>query len=173
MTLRKICFFASLIISVGCLAGGYALADQWVGALISLSASAAWMAARKYPAVISPSISLLASVCLAAAGLINGANPILMLSGASLALAAWDLSLLENNALKSGSADKQTGRSENKHLQTLAIALGSGLALALFGRLLSFKIPFILMLALAALLIFGLEQIWSALKKRQTREPTS
>ena len=167
MTLRNISFIVSLIISTICLAAGYVIADQWIGTAVAIVTGAVWLAARKFPATYQ-NACLLLPVSLALAGLLIGVNPMMMIAGSSFALAAWDLLLLDG-ALKGTSSGEQTNRYEKKHLQSLAIALGCGFVLAMLGRLLTFNIPFIVMLLLAAILIFGFERIGNELKKRNIR----
>ena len=166
MTLRKTSFFACLALSMFCLAAGYAASGKWVGGALAVATGLAWLPARKYPASELPVLCLLSSVCLGAVGLLTtGSAPALMLSGTGFALATWDLLLLDD-ALKGSSSGGQTRRYENKHLQSLALALGIGLVAALGGHLLNFEIPFAVMMLCVLLLLLGLERGWSAIKKR-------
>jgi len=169
----KTLFFICLAISMGCLAAGYGIAGLWIGAIITIISGLVWLLARKYPFSWLPHICLSVSVGLTVVGLLTGAVPWLMICGSGFALAAWDLLSLED-ALRNISYNEQTRRYENKHLQLLTLAVGLGLMLALVGRTLNFEIPFMesthnfsmVMLLLAALVIFGFERLWAALKKR-------
>jgi hypothetical protein len=147
-----------------CLAGGYAMAGKWAGAAVAILAGTAWLLVRKYRAGWILFLCLLVSVVLAVAGLLTGSPAILMICGSAFALAAWDL-LLFNSAMGNSSPDEQTRQYENSHLQTLALALGSGLLVALLGRLLSLKIPFLLLAIFITLAMFGLERVWGSIKK--------
>jgi high-affinity Fe2+/Pb2+ permease len=91
-----------------------------------------------------------------------------MICGSGFALAVWDLILLDG-ALGTSSSGEQTRRYENKHLQSLALALGAGLLLAFLGGVLNLQIPFVAMMLLVALVIFGFDRIWSTIKKRSTQ----
>ena len=64
------------------------------------------------------------------------------------------------------SSKEQSRQYESKHLQALALALGSGLLVAFLGRLLNLQIPFVAMVLLVALLIFGFERSWDTTKNR-------
>jgi hypothetical protein len=165
---RRTFFIICLVVSMLCLAAGYGIAGQWIGAVIAVITGLAWLPARKYPDSGLPLICLLASVCLAVVGQLSGASSLLMICGSGFALAVWDLVSLDN-ALGRDSFGEQTRRYENKHLQALALALGSGLMVVFVGHLINFRIPFMLMVLFVALVIFGLERIWGAIKKRSIR----
>jgi hypothetical protein len=166
MTLRKTLFVVSLVASAFCLAAGFGLVGRWIGVGLAILVGLAWLLARKYPATWLPFICLLASVCLAVAGQLSGSSPVLMLWGVGAALAAWDLLLL-NVSLDHAAFREQTSRHENRHLQALALALGCGLGVASFGRLLHIQLPFLVLLLLVVLAIFGLDRIWGYIKKRK------
>jgi hypothetical protein len=164
MASRKTLFVVCLVASVLCLAAGYAIAGQWVGAVVALITGLAWLLARKYLASWLPLICLLASIGLAVVGLLIGSPALLMICGSSVALVVWDLLLLDA-ALENNPPREQTRRYENKHLQSLALALGSGLLAAFLGRLLSLQIPFVVLILFVALTIFGLDRVWGYIKK--------
>ena len=163
MTTQKTLFFICLIISAGCLAGGYGIAGQWLGAVIAILAGFAWLLAPRYPSSWLPHICLSVSVGLSVIGLLTGTLSWLMICGSGFSLAAWDLVFLDAG-LKSSSSDEQTRHYENKHLQVLILTLVLGLMIALIGRTINLEIPFMVMLLLATLVIFGFERIWEALK---------
>jgi hypothetical protein len=165
LLLRKTLFVICLVVSMLCLAAGYGIAGQWIGAVIAVITGLAWLPARKYPDSGLPFICLVVSVFLAVVGRLSGSPFLLMICGSGFALAVWDLVFLDD-ALGSNSIGEQTRRYENKHLQALALALGCGLIVAFVGRLINFRIPFMVMMLFVALLIFGLERIWGTIKKR-------
>lgn len=165
MALRKIFFVICLVVSILCLAAGYVIAGLWIGAVIAIIAGLAWLPSRKYPSSLLPHICLFASVCLAVVGRLTGSPPLLMICGSGAALAAWDLLFLED-ALKGSLYEGQTRRYENKHLKSLALALGSGLMVAFVGRLLNFQIPFVVLMLFVVLVVFGLDRVWGYIKKR-------
>jgi hypothetical protein len=168
MSLRKLGFVACLIVSTLCLAAGYALAGQWLGAVLAILAAPAWLFARKYPFSWLPFICLSMSIGLAVIGRLLGSPPWLMICSSALALAVWDLLLL-NVSLAGCASGEQTRRYENKHLQSLALAVGSGLFATFLGRLLNLQVPFLFLALLVALAVLGLDRIWGYLKKRNTR----
>jgi hypothetical protein len=164
MTPRKTFFAVCLIVSVICLATGYGFVGQWIGVVIAIAMGPAWLFAQKYPTSGLPFICLFASVCLAVTGKLTGSSSLLMICGSGFALAIWDLLLLDD-ALRNSSCGEQTRQYENKHLQSLVLALGSGLLAALFGRFLHLQIPFIILMFFIALVIFGLDRVWGYIKK--------
>jgi hypothetical protein len=166
MTICKISFFVSLVALAFCLTAGYALAWQWAGAAIAIFISLAWLLAQKYSVSWLSHLCLVVSVALAVIGHLIGNSPQLMILSSGLSLAVWDLSLF-TNTLGKDSPGIQIHRYEIKHFQSLALAICFGLAAALLGRQLHFKIPFILMLLCAALAVFGLNFVWTTIKNRQ------
>ena len=159
MSLRKPLFMISLIILVLCLAAGYGIAGKWIGALVAILMGPAWLFGRKNTDSWLPFICLLASVGLAVAGRLVGAPYLLMIFGSALALAVWDLVHLDA-ALDRNSFGAQTRRYENKHVQSLALALGFGLFVVLLGRFINIRIPFIVLMLLIASTLFALDRVW-------------
>jgi hypothetical protein len=163
---RRTFFFVCLVISTLCLAAGYTLVGQWLGVLLAILTGPAWWLARKYPVSWLPLICLLGSVCLAVVGLLIGSSPLLMICGSGVALAVWDLLFLEA-ALGSNPSEGQTRQYENKHLQSLALALGFGLSVAILGRLQHLQLPFVLLMLFITLALFGLDRVLGTIKKRR------
>jgi hypothetical protein len=168
MPLRKTLYVVCLIISVFCLAAGYWIARQWIGAILAILMAPAWLLGRKYPASRLPLLCLLVSVGLAVAGILSGSPPLWMLCGSAVALALWDLLLLDA-ALGNKSALEPTRQYENRHLESLALALGFGLSAALLGRLLNIHIPFIVLVLCILLVLIALDRVWGYLKKTGIR----
>jgi hypothetical protein len=164
MAFRKIFFAACLVLSVLCLAAGYGVAGQWPGVVMAIITGLAWLLARKYSDSGLPLLCLLASVGMAVVGRLTGVTPLLMICGSGMALAVWDLLLLDV-ALESHSSGEQTRQYENKHLQSLVLALGSGLCVAFLGRFLTLQIPFALLILFIVLTVFGLDRVWSHIEK--------
>jgi len=164
MALRKIFFAICLVVSVLCLAAGYGIAGHWIGTALAIITGLAWLLARKYPASWLPFICLLGSIGLAVVGRLTGALPVLMICGSAIALAVWDLLSLDV-ALGSASLGEQTRQYEASHLQSLALALGSGLLGVFLGRLLQLQIPFFILVFFVALVVFGLDRAWGYIKK--------
>jgi hypothetical protein len=152
------------MISVVCLAAGYWIAGKWIGALIAILVGPAWLFARNNTDPWLPFICLLASVGLAVAGRLLGASFWLMIFGSALALAVWDLIYLDT-ALGKNSFGEQTRRYENKHIQSLVLALCFGLIVVLFGRFLSIRVPFIVLMLLISFTLFALDRVWVYIKR--------
>jgi hypothetical protein len=110
----------------------------------------------------------LATIALAVTGSLTGSPASLMIIGSAAALAAWDLLFLDA-ALVSNSPGEQTRQFETKHLQSLALALGSGLLAAFLGSLLHLRISFVMLILFIALAVFGLERVWGYVKKMEKR----
>ena len=137
---------------------------QWIGSMIAILIGPAWLRARKYPDSQLPLACLFISVGLAVVGRLIGAPPLLMIFGSAVALAAWDLLLLDSS-LENKSSVEQTRQYENKHLQSLTLALGSGLLTTLLGRLLNIQTPFIVLILMITFILFALDRIWGYMKK--------
>jgi hypothetical protein len=164
MALRKIFFAVCLVVSALCLAVGYGLAGQWIGAVIAIITGGAWWLARKYPTAGRPLTCLLVSTCLAVIGVLTGALSWLMICGAGVALAVYDLSLLDV-ALGCDASGEQTRRYEAKHLQSLALAIGFGLLVVFLGRWLRLEVSFFVMVVFVAVAVFGLARVWGYIEK--------
>lgn len=164
MPLRKIFFVICLILCVLCLASGYWIAGQWIGALIAILIGLAWLLARKYPDPQLAFVCLVGSVGFAVAGRFLGAPPLLMIFGSAVALAVWDLLLLDS-ALGNTPPVEQTRGYENQHLQSLMLAVGSGLLATLLGSFLKIQLPFIVLLLFIAFILFALDRVWGYIKK--------
>ena len=163
MSLRKTLSVICLIISVLCLAAGYGIAGHWIGAIVSILIGPAWLLARKHPGSQLPLVCLLGSVGFAVAGRLTGSPPFLMILASAAALAAWDLLFLDS-ALGNDSSVEQTRHFEKKHLQSLTLALGSGLLGTLLGRFLTIQLPFVVLIFFIAFTLFALDRVWSSIK---------
>ena len=168
MVPRKVFLAACMIVTTLCLAGGFLVTRQWLWFAIAIITGLIWLPARKNPTSWLPSICLFANVFLAAIGLLNGSRPAFMICGAGFALATRDLLFLDS-VMEKNSPDDQTRRYEIKHLQSTGLALGFGMLLTFFGRLVELQIPFVILLASVALFGFGLDYVWGFIKKRRTR----
>jgi len=156
MALRRLLKLACPTACAVCLAAGYSLARQWLGLGLVVLVWLAWLFAANEP----PSIKLIASVGLAAAGLSAGASPLWMLPGAALALASWDLAHWEKS-LGGGLPAEAERRLERKHYACLALAVGPALLAAVAGQFIRFQIPFGVLVAVALLALLGLDRIYS------------
>ena len=164
MSLRRTFFYLCLILLVLCLAGAYGIAGQWIGAILATLMGPAWWLARKYAATPLPLVCLLASVGLAVAGSLIGSPPLPLIFASALALAVWDLLLLDS-ALGKNSSGEQTRQYETRHLRSLMLALGSGLGAVLLGHFLTMRTPFLVLLLSISFILFALDRVWGYLKK--------
>ena len=158
MSVRKILGFVCPLLSGICLGTGFAKTGPWIAAAVIVLSAAAWWLAVKWPDGFPPAWALVFNAGLASAGLLTGGAPLWMLLGAALALAAWDM-VLWNRALAGDPASASLTLMERKHYQSLAAALGLGLAAVLAGRWVHFQVPFGWMVVLVSLALFSLERI--------------
>ena len=158
MTLQRFLKWGTLTAGVVCLASGCGLVGQW-GLLAAVGlAGLAGILLAGWSAVV-----FVVLVGLAAVGICEGAWPILMILGATLALASWDLSGWEG-FVADGLLDETTAWIEWRRYTYLALALGSGLLVTIVGRLVSFQLPFGVLMLLAALVLLGVDQTWRLVK---------
>jgi hypothetical protein len=160
--LRRIFGLVCLILSLGSLVIGHAQIGQPLTLAAVLIASLVWLFARKWPSAELSAVALTISVGLAAAGLLLSASAFLMMLSATLALAAWDLTLFDH-ALAGSSSNPAIAQVEKKHYQSLALALGLGLLGAVAGRMISLPIPFGGMVLLVIFIFFSLNRVWRTL----------
>ena len=165
MLWRKIISLVCPIACVICLAVGYAPIGQWMALLGVLLNLFAWLFARKGRSELLSLAALVFSLSLTVAGLFASASPYLMILSATLALASWDTALLDH-ARTEDSPAKTVDLLEKRHYQSLALALGLGLLLAIAGRVLRIQLSFGWMILLAILALFSLERVWRALRGR-------
>jgi hypothetical protein len=163
VSLRKTLFVVCLILVVLCLAAGYGIAGHWLGAMLAILTGPAWLLARKYPRPQLPLVCLLVTVGFAVVGRLVGSPPFLMIFGSAVALAVWDLLVLDS-ALGNTSSGEQTRHYETRHLQSLTLALGSGLLATLLGSFLKIQMPFVVLMLFVAFILFALDRVWGYIK---------
>ena len=164
MPLRRILSLVCSMICAACLAAGYAANGGWIAVAASASTGLMWLLAYKRPASLPPSAALVVSVTWGAVGLLANATPILMILSTTLALAGWNLMLLDHTLTGCTNASAETiSLFENRHYQSLALALGPGLLIVIAGRMIQFEIPFGGLIILAILALFSLDRIWRTL----------
>jgi hypothetical protein len=169
MTLRKACYIICLILLFICLAVGFGSSAYWTGVVLSIIAVSGWILAKKNPDSGLPHVCLVATISLAVAGILTGAIPWIMICASGFALTVWDVLLLDH-ALRDNPSDENTRLYENRHLQTLALALGAGLLLIFPGRLLKLNPPFIVLLVCIGLVLYGLDRVWRYLRNKGNSE---
>jgi hypothetical protein len=163
MPLRKTLFVICLLFAVLCLAAGYGIAGQWMGAVLAILMGPAWLLARNYPGSRLPLVCLLVTVGFAVVGRLIGSPPFLMIFASAAALAVWDLLVLDS-ALGTPSSVEQTRHYETRHLQSLTLALCSGLLATLLGSFLRIQMPFLVWMLFIAFLLFALDRVWGYIK---------
>ena len=164
MPLRRILSLVCPMNCAACLAAGYAANGGWIAIAASASTGLMWLLAYKRPASLPPSGALVISVVWGAVGLLADATPILMILSTTLALAGWDLMLLDHTLTGCANSSAQTiSLFENRHYQGLALALGPGLLIVIAGRMIHIGIPLGGLIVLTILALFGLDRIWRAL----------
>jgi hypothetical protein len=158
MTLQRLLRWGTLTAGAACLAAGYGLAGRWGFLAVSGLAWLAGILLAGWSVVV-----FVVLVGLAAVGIYEGAGPILMILGATLALASWDLANWED-FVAGGLPAETSARFEWGHHTCLALALGSGLLVIIIGRLVSFQLPFGILVLLAALALLGIDRMWRLVK---------
>ncbi len=150
--MQRLLKWGCLTVGVVCLAVGYALAGQWI--LLAL-AGLAWLVAVFVAGWFGT--MFIGFIGLAAAGVCTGAWPPLMMVGATLALASWDLADWEG-FVAAGLPPETLARFEWRHYAYLTLALGGGLLAAILGRQVSFQLPFGVLAVLAILVLLGMDR---------------
>lgn len=146
------------ILSFICLCAGN-LDQIWINLAVGAAACGIGVLARRQSPLWSPSVLLVAVMLLAVTGLMNGGSVILMIAALSFALVGWDL------WLKQQSPSIVSGENGNRYLIILVSAVGSGSLLSVIGTQLHFQLPFGWLVVLVLLIYFGLEGIFTALKR--------
>jgi hypothetical protein len=146
-------------LAILCQLSGFALALYWALMIAEAVVLGIWFLAIKTGSSLLRSINLFFMVGLAITGLHLRSNTWLMISSAGLALLAWDADLLKLQMRDT--PDDPTGSAyRQERLRVCVVAVVSGLILAFMGHLFNIKIPFILMMVLALLAVWGFSRIW-------------
>ncbi len=169
--MRRMVFFAFTLVATACLAGGLALAGQWLVAPGALLAGLCLLLNRRWPAAGLATIALILLTALAVVGLAFHAAPLLMLAGATAALAAWDLASLETtsraaNRLPSNETPDHAAEDlfEQRRMRLLVVAIGAGLLAAGLGQVIQLRLSFIVVLLAAGVMVWALERALGGLK---------
>lgn len=162
MKAHTIVLISSLVISVGCLGGGYMTQGHWMIIPVLLFMMIFWITTGNKPEVWSASALLLIYVVFAAIGVMVNLSISSMIFGCTSALMSWDLSHFRQSM-----ADIPSNESlvplEKDHLQSLAVVIFTSLLLTALSSRLSLELPFgaIVFIALLAVgcLTYGLQFI--------------
>lgn len=161
MPLRRILSLICPMICAACLAAGYAPIGGGIATAAGASTGLIWLLAYKRPARLPPAMALVISVTWGAVGLLANATSVLMILGTTLALASWDLRLLDQTLTRCANPSATAlSLFEQRHYQSLALALGLGWLLVTAGRTIHIEIPLGGMILLAVLAMFSLDRIW-------------
>ena len=158
MSMRRFLIIICPIVCASSLVVGYALVGQWSALPLVIIASLVWIIVRQSPSPWFSSTALAINVSLAAAGRLIGASPYLMILSATAALASWDLTRFDQ-ILSGGSSSCAGARLEKRHYQSLVLALGPGLLIAVAGRMIVIHIQFVEMILLVLLVTFTLDRV--------------
>jgi hypothetical protein len=168
MSQSKLFLALCLVLFVACLSAGYWIAEHRIGVVAALLMVPAWFFARKSSNTWLPFVCLMASVGLSVIGMLTGSPPFLMITASTMALAVWDLLLLDT-ALGGNANGGSTRLYVNKHLRSLILALGLGLAVIFLGRSITVRVPFIVLIVFVAFTLFALDRVWGFIKKTGRR----
>lgn len=164
MSWHQVVLLICLVACSACLCLTYAIAGPVAVVGIGTLSSLVWFLAYKRPSACPPSASLVVSIGLAAIGAIIHAPSFLTLTAAALALASWDLVRMEH--ILDGKPAPSAGTIEwvaKAHYSSLAGVLSLGLLIPLAGGASHLQIPFVAILSLVILALFGLDRVWRGL----------
>ena len=165
MPVRRTLSLAGAGLAVVCLVAGFAANSAGLALAAGISTGLMWLLGYKRPASWPPSVALVIAVIWGAAGVLSDAQPGLMILSTMLALAGWDLMLLDQALSGSiNSADQTIRLFEQQHYQSLGLALGLGGLIILAGQLIQIEIPLGGMIVLVVIAVVSLERIWHALR---------
>jgi hypothetical protein len=154
---------ASLCLAAGSLRSGAPMVTIALG--VGFVALLAWLAARRWPSAWTAGLALVISLAAGVFGVTTGGTAWLspwLITGVTAGLASWDLILLDASLTGSPPSAKTT-RLEAAHYRSLALALGAGLLLNLGGRLVTLRMPMIVMLLLVGIAYYCLNRLLKAL----------
>jgi hypothetical protein len=154
-----------LAASVVCLAAAFGTAGLWVPACLVPLPAVLLLFHRRIRGGWAAPLFLVVMMGAAAAGAMVGASAFLLIPGAALALAAWDLADF-HRFVRSGRSPQPAAALERRHALSLAKAISVGLLAAVGGASLALRIPFIVMFLLVILDLLCLGLALRALQKR-------
>ena len=166
MLLRRSISLACPIVCTLCLAAGHAVNGWGIVVMAGASTGLAWWLANKWPATLLPLAAFAISIAWGAAGLLASAPSLLMILGATFALASWDLVLFDHILADNPISSTPTiALFQSGHYRSLALALSLGLLIVLIGRTIHVQISFVSIGLLVLLALFSIDRIWRALKE--------
>jgi hypothetical protein len=147
---RRLPLLAALVASVACLGAAFVVAGAVIPACLVVLPGVLLLFSGKTRGGWAGWVFLAAMTIAAAAAALLKAPAPLVVPGAALALAAWDLAQLDRSLRKNG-ADDGEAAVRRRHLLSLGRAVGLGLIFGAGGYALSLPIPFPLMLLMVVL----------------------
>lgn len=150
------------VISIGSLGAGYILGGYWLILPVFLAMGILWLIMNRYSPYWSASSLLLMEVALAIIGVTLNLSIYLMVIGCTAALAGWDLSNFRQ-AINDQPPLGTAARLEKTHLQSLGMAVFTGLFLAFISSSINLQFPFgvVIFLVLMAMggLVYGVQYL--------------
>jgi hypothetical protein len=157
-------------LAILCQLTGFALTPHWALIIAETAVLGIWFLAKKTGSSVFRSINLFFMVGLAVAGLALGSKTWLMFFSVALALIAWDVDLLKLQ-MQDTPDDRGGSAYRQERLKACVLAVVSGLVLAFGGHLFNLKIPFIIMMVLALLAVWGFSRIWRSAENDDGKKP--
>ena len=164
LPLQNKLFWVCLISSTLCLVAGYGLSGRWEGLLIVLGIAISWLLLSKRYVQWLPSFLLLVYIAAAAAGLLAGLAPILMIAGVTTALGSWETQQFHQN-LKGDRQHELARLLQKRHDTWSGLAVFLGLLLPGAGLYLHFHFSFGILALITLVAIVGLYRTFHILKK--------
>ena len=156
---------ASIVVSCGALAAGYALAGWSIASGLPAAIGALWLVFRKRNSTRVGDIGLIAATGAAAVGVMLDAGAAWMLVGLVAALTAWDLEAFGRWLQDCPIADEARAL-QRTHLQRLLVADLLGLGLGLLALQLRMRLRLAVLVLLGAVLAIGLSRVVRYLRRQ-------
>lgn len=147
MSLYSVVAKISLLASIACLGLAYVLAGDWFIVSFFLVMAAILFFLKKKFRFWANSGMLFLCVFLATLGLMKDLSLPLMVLGCTASLASWDLANF-GQSIRDNRFSAQENPLEKHHLQSLAVAVSSGLGLVLISLAIHMQAPFAIVVIL-------------------------
>lgn len=162
MKTHSIILNTCLVISSGCLIGGYILSGYWLIVPALLAMTIFWLITKNKSTFWSASSLFLIYVFMAALGVIINLSILLMTTGCITALAWWDLTHFEQS-INSNPSSKIAISLERHHLQSLALVIFISFVLTFVSSNISLRFSFgvisVFLLIAIGCLTYGIHHI--------------
>ena len=162
MKVHSIIFYVCWVVSVGSLGAGYILGGYWLILPVFLAMGIFWLTMNRHSPFLSTTGLLLIDVALAVVGVTLKLSIFLMVVGCTAALACWDLTNFRQAITDKPPLGTEV-RLEKFHLQSLAMAVFTGLFLAFISSYINLQFPFgamvFLVLIAMGCLVYGVKYL--------------